>query len=215
MIRRESVRSSLLSQRHYRWLMFRLSGHHASIFLDPFAPPELPGFNATMSPLTPAESLPDTRQVSLLHEQGLPTIPPPTTWLLRRSLYHVTLQRRRPSNLFDLGFTIRRQARQTTRPRPTCGRCPVHFRCGLAVRFPMLSTPPHGDAVSVSYKPENVYLKRTSTSPSMFTRKRTLLSLRDPGRPSTANRATRERRLAHSVFHVASRRRVNFVGSNQ
>ena len=171
MIRRESVRSSLLSQRHYRWLMFRLSGHHASIFLDPFAPPELPGFNATMSPLTPAESLSDTRQVSLLHEQGLPTIPPPTTWLLRRSLYHVTLQRRRPSNLFDLGFAIRRQARQTTRPNR------VHFRCGLAVRFPMLSTPPHGDAVSVSYRPENVYLKRTSTSPSMVTRKRTNLAM--------------------------------------
>ena len=183
MIRRESVRSSLLSQRHYRWLMFRLSGHHASIFLDPFAPPELPGFNATMSPLTPAESLSDTRQVSLLHEQGLPTIPPPTTWLLRRSLYHVTLQRRRPSNLFDLGFAIRRQARQTTRPNR------VHFRCGLAVRFPMLSTPPHGDAVSVSYRPENVYLKRTSTSPSMFTRKRTFLWLRHSGSPNTGNRS--------------------------
>ena len=34
----------------------RMSFHHvlrSSIFLEPFAPPELPGFNATMAPLTP------------------------------------------------------------------------------------------------------------------------------------------------------------------
>ncbi len=49
------------------------------------------------------------------------------------------------------------QARQTTRPNR------VHFRCGLAVRLPMLPTPPRGDAVSFGYRPENVYLKRTCT----------------------------------------------------
>jgi hypothetical protein len=37
----------------------------------------------------------------------------------------------------------------------------------------MLPTPPRGDAVSVGYRPENVYLKRTSTSPSIDTCKRT------------------------------------------
>ena len=45
--------SSLLSRRHYRWFVFRGFGHSPSIFLEPFAPPELPGFVATMVPLTP------------------------------------------------------------------------------------------------------------------------------------------------------------------
>ena len=47
------------------------------------------------------------------------------------------------------------------------------MRYGLAVRLPMLSTPPRGDAVSVGYRPENVYLKRTFTSQSKPTCKRT------------------------------------------
>ena len=42
-------------------------GHHASTFLHPFAPPELPGFNATMGALTPARWYSWTEQVSLLH----------------------------------------------------------------------------------------------------------------------------------------------------
>ena len=44
----------------------------------------------------------------------------------------------------------------------------------------MLPTPPHDDAVSVSYRPENAYLKRTLTSLSQLTFKRTFLSLSDP-----------------------------------
>ena len=44
----------------------------------------------------------------------------------------------------------------------------------------MLPTPPRGDAVSVRYRPENVYLKRTRTSLFLFTHRRTLFSLRDP-----------------------------------
>lgn len=46
--------SDLLSRWHYRRFVLRRSGHVASIFLESFAPPELPGFNATMTPLTPA-----------------------------------------------------------------------------------------------------------------------------------------------------------------
>jgi len=37
----------------------------------------------------------------------------------------------------------------------------------------MLPTPPHGDAVSVGYKPESVYLKRTYTFLTKHTYKRT------------------------------------------
>ena len=43
----------------------------------------------------------------------------------------------------------------------------------------MLPTPPRGDAVSVGYRPENVYLKRTCTSPILLACKRTLLLLRN------------------------------------
>jgi hypothetical protein len=46
--------SGLLSQRHYRRSVSGRLGHDASISLEPFAPPALPGFDATMAPLTPA-----------------------------------------------------------------------------------------------------------------------------------------------------------------
>ncbi len=38
-------------------VVFRRSGLHASTSLHPFAPPELPGFDATMGALTPARRL--------------------------------------------------------------------------------------------------------------------------------------------------------------
>jgi len=67
---------------------------HDSTFLHPFAPPELPGFNATMSALTPGcavlrlaiehERRPYHAQVSPLTGWYLPTIPPPDTF--RRTL---------------------------------------------------------------------------------------------------------------------------------
>jgi len=50
-----------------------------SIFLEPFAPPELPGFLATMVPLTPVSLLSGGKQVSLLHKSQLPSIPSPNT----------------------------------------------------------------------------------------------------------------------------------------
>jgi len=42
----------------------------------------------------------------------------------------------------------------------------------------LLSTPPRGDAVTVDYRPENVYLVGTRTPLFKHTRKRTLLCLR-------------------------------------
>ena len=47
----------MLSRRHSRWCLFRRCGHTSSISLEPFAPPELPGFIATMVPLTPVGRL--------------------------------------------------------------------------------------------------------------------------------------------------------------
>ena len=71
-----------------------------------------------------------------------------------------------------------RLARQPGRiPPPKRTR---HFRCGLAIRLPMLPTPSHDDAVSVSDRPENVCLKRTCTSPSLLTHPRTLWLFHHP-----------------------------------
>ena len=51
-----------------------------------------------------------------------------------------------PQGLSVLGFAFGLQARRDNRPNR------VHFRYGLVVLLPMLSTSPHGDAVSVGYK---------------------------------------------------------------
>ena len=101
--------------------------------------------------------------------------------------------------LLGLGFAIRRQARQTTRPNR------VHFRCGLTVRVPMLPTPPHSDAVSVHYRTENVSLKRTCTSQTTNTHKRTFLPTLSAqvGKATWGNRSTWKYchwSLSHSVL---------------
>ena len=77
--------SALFSQRHCRRLCFVWCVHSASIFLRPFAPPALPGFNATTDALTSA-SLPCRKRISLFHVRNLPTVPPPTTRDRPRSL---------------------------------------------------------------------------------------------------------------------------------
>lgn len=68
-----------------------------------------------------------------------------------------------------LGFTIRRQARQTDRPNR------VHKSYGLVILFQLLPTPSHDDAVTFRYRPESAYLNRTHTSLIKQTHKRTLL----------------------------------------
>ena len=74
----------------------------------------------------------------------------------------------------SVSFSIRRQARQTDRPHR------VHKSYGLVVLFQLLPTPPHDDAVTFRYRPENVYLKRTYTSLTKHTDERTILSRCDP-----------------------------------
>jgi hypothetical protein len=55
---REGLSGGGSRERHCHRLvvLFPLFGHHASIFLHPFAPPALPGFLATMGALTPVRS---------------------------------------------------------------------------------------------------------------------------------------------------------------
>jgi hypothetical protein len=107
------------------------------------------------------------RQVSLLHVFCLRAIPTPTTLDFVHRFYTLPFSVIAGRKFLHLGFAISQQARQVDRPNR------VHFRLGLVVRLPMLPTPPHGDAVSVGYKPENVYLKRTYTFLTKHTCKRT------------------------------------------
>ena len=70
----------------------------------------------------------------------------------------------------------------------------------------MLPTPSRDDAVSVSYKPENAYLKRTFTSPSMLTHQRTLLCRWHTSRPKAASRFHSAVRLPRRwIIHSARR----------
>lgn len=94
------------------------------------------------------------------------TIPTPATLDLNHRFHTLPLSVITRSCL-HLGFAINEKARQVFRPNR------VYERLGLAVRLPLLPTPPHGDAVSVGYKPENVCLKRTFTFLSKHTYKRT------------------------------------------
>ena len=99
-----------------------------STFLRPFAPPALPGFDATMDALTPVrpalrpvmsgnEHRPKTEQVSRIHPPDLPSVPSPTTWCVRPSLYHATLQRGRlPRTLWPPVWVSPLTSRLTTTP---------------------------------------------------------------------------------------------------
>ena len=114
----------------------------SSIFLRPFAPPELPGFIATMDALTPERRLflPGgshagirhmntvlSVQVSLFHVSGLPSILSPTTPPSPMSLSHTTpqrigllfpvLSRRTRNSRKSLGFAIDSQAHRADKPK--------------------------------------------------------------------------------------------------
>ena len=154
----------------------------ASIFLRSLAPPELPGFIATMNALTsagwffvPVGSL----IVSPAHEHRLVpdrshcfmclafcTIPSPTTPLppaIALTRYPSAWQ----TSEIGLGFARCQEARQTERTNR------VHFRYGLVILLQLFPTPPHDDAVTFRYRPESAYRKRTSTSPTKHTNSHT------------------------------------------
>ena len=80
--------------------------------------------------------------------------PPPS---LSPPLLHVTPQLVESPDLPGLGFTFPQQAHQIWQAESSSSSY------GWAVRLLLLPTPPLGDAVAVGYRPENVYLKGTST----------------------------------------------------
>ena len=72
-----------LALRHWGRVVYQAVIGCISTFLDPFAPPELPGFLATMGPLTPAGSAfkrcPYPGRSPCVLSPKLPIIPSPTT----------------------------------------------------------------------------------------------------------------------------------------
>jgi hypothetical protein len=65
------------------------------------------------------------------------------------------------------GFTLSQEARQTDRPNR------VHSRYGLVTLLQLFPTPPHDDAVTFRYRPENACPQRTHTSLTKYTHSHT------------------------------------------
>ena len=136
-----------------------------SIFLEPFAPTELPGFIATMVPLTSVRVSRSDRSLCFMCSSFL-TVPSPTT-PSSPAIAFTRYPSASRASVTSLGFAFARQARQTTWPNR------VHLRYGPVVRLLELPTPPRGDAVPVGHRPESVYLNRTNTFLIEHTYKRT------------------------------------------
>jgi len=145
-------------------ISFPWLGHHASIFLHPFAPPALPGFLATMGALTPERSVlrilirdnerrPYAAQVSLLHVSNRPIIPSPTTvsrlpngtWFVSGA--YRAICRPHPFLGTRASFGLRRYVAGS--PRQPAESSSSSY--GLTVHLQLLSTPFHKDAVTFGY----------------------------------------------------------------
>ena len=141
-------------------LLFRAFGHRVSTFLHPFAPPALPGFDATMGALTPARGcacgllnlahIPCSLPRRSLHFTGITfrALRLQTPHRLLRSLCHLSCQRRRlPAHR---GSGLRLSIGSS--PVGTAESSSCHY--GLPVRLALLPTPPRDDAVTVGYRTE-------------------------------------------------------------
>ena len=102
-------------------------------------------------------------------------VPSPTTTRAPQRRFH-TLP------LSALGFPPARRVRAspfTRRLAVTLGRI-AFVSYGPAVHLRLLSTPPHGDAVTFSYRPESACLERTCTSLIKYTFRRTSAAAATP-----------------------------------
>ena len=151
--------SCLLSlSQHFRRSFFVTAGLHPSTFLHPFAPQALPCFLATMGAVTPAQRAlrtlirgnelpPLSGQVSLLHSSR-PSMHSVTTHLARPAIASpLPAQRDRLPGLLS-GSGLRPESEGSS--RRTAESCSSSY--GLHVRFRLLPTPPHGDAVAFDYQ---------------------------------------------------------------
>ena len=166
-----------LARGHSRWLRFCLDRRYASTSLPPLAPSPLRDFIATMEALTPVRpalrSLHEHRllageQVSLIHVSDLPIPPSPTT----PQALDVDFARYPSSRRVSCLRRSRLHHGPAGSPTLT-GR--IEFVILRMDRSPPAAPHPASrtDAVAVGYRPESVYLKRTSTSPIKHAFRRT------------------------------------------
>ena len=166
-----------LARGHSRWLRFCLDRRDSSTSLPPLAPSPLRDFIATMEALTPVRpalrSLPEHRllggeQVSLIHVSDLPIPPSPTT----PQALDTDFARYPSSHRVSHSRGSRLHLSYAGSPTLT-GR--IEFVILRMDRSPPAAPHPASrtDAVAVGYRPESVYLKRTSTSPIKHAFRRT------------------------------------------
>jgi len=143
---------------HFRRSLFVAAGLHPSTSLHPFAPQALPRFTATMGAVTPARQVlgtltcgnerpPRIGQVSLLHSSR-PSMHSVTKHLTRPATASpLPAQRDRLPGLFSRSGLHPESAGSSLRTAESCSSS-----YGLHVRFRLLPTPPHGDAVAFDYQ---------------------------------------------------------------
>jgi hypothetical protein len=177
--------SDLLSLRHSRRSCFPGSCHSTSTFLPPFAPRELPRFNAPMRALTSAAPSSPTNaltslRLSVLRLPGLRTIPSPTTVTpcpcrqLHTTPTATGFHKTAPWQTFQVESDRHRPAVRVS-PFPS-GLTDGLGRNGFALLRTGRSPPVASHiewsshpcratvAVTFRFRPESVYLKRTHTS---------------------------------------------------
>jgi len=143
---------------HFRRFFFVTAGLHPSAFLHPFAPQPLPCFPATMGAVTPAQQAlrtlirgnelpPFAGQVSLLHSSR-PSMHSVTKHLTRPAIASpLPAQRDRLPGLLSGSGLRPESAGSSLRTAESCSSS-----YGLHVRFRLLPTPPHDDAVTFGYQ---------------------------------------------------------------
>ena len=133
-----------------------------------FAPRQLRRFLTTMRALTSPAFLLSTAGVSQLNAIVLPNVLPPTTRCTTVAEFHslsCTRRAHRASTPLAAGhYSTRIWASPLARVLTNAPGRIAFVSCGPSVPFPLLSTSPRGDAVTVGYKPERFSLRRTFTS---------------------------------------------------
>ena len=122
---------------------------------------------ATMAAVTPDRVL-SRRQVSLLHVPDLPIVLSPTTGCAPQHRFNtlpISVLGLRPLDGSGLHHSLAGSPR-----RPAESRWSSY---GPMVHLQLLSTPPHGDAVTFSFRPESACLKGTCTPRIEYTCRRT------------------------------------------
>jgi len=153
--------------RHYEWIFLDFHGLPASVSLPALAPRPLRRFIATMRVLTP-HRFSHRDGVSQLHADILQDILSPTTRCSTATVFFGTFPP--PGNL-NMLLPVLRQAftpheyglHLASAGSPLASSRIAFVSYGLSFPLPLLPTPPHGDAVTVEYKPERSVWRELSS----------------------------------------------------